>query len=248
MADEESRRRSPPPSYEQAIHDRPPPPYTENPNQESTLAPQTRAPSGRNARVLPITASPENVIVNQPGQQLDRITRRTESVGHGVSQQRKKRFKCNVLCSAIHCTPCTCDCDLFCFNCLGFLSYILICAPGVYLCWGCKKVCPGTYGECSTRNTTLMDSYEERDDNIVSRVCWSCFGPCCCFTCEGDTEVLPCVDPCVRRCGVCAVVKKMTCYCGSYRLCDYTLNVMDEQAFGFICDCKEIGCHCGGTT
>ena len=65
-----------------------------------------------------------------------------------------------------------------------------------------------------------------------------------CFSCDGETEVLPCSDPCVKRCGVCAVLEKMTCYCGSYKMCDFNLNVMDEQAFGFICDCKEVGCKC----
>ena len=89
-----------------------------------------------------------------------------------------------------------------------------------------------------------MESYDDRDDNIVSRAWWFCFGPCCCFSCDGETEVLPWSDPCVKRCGVCAVLEKMTCYCGSYKMCDFNLNVMDEQAFGFICDCKEVGCKC----
>lgn len=248
MADEVGRRRSPPPSYEEAINGRPPPLYTENANQESTLTPQTRALGQRNTRVSPITTSPDNVIVMQPGRQHGEITRRAENEEHGATQHRKKRHGCNCMCSAIQWTPFTCDCDIFCFNCLGFLSYLLVCAPGVYLCWGCKRICPDTCGECCSRNTSLIQSYEDRDDNIASRVCWSFFGPCCCFTCQGDTEVLPCSDPCVERCGICVVFKKMTCYCGSYKLCDYNLNLMDDQAFGFICDCKEVGCQCGGAT
>jgi len=239
MASEESSRRSPPPSYEEAINDRPPPLYSENSNQVSLHTLQTREPTQRIARVSPIETSPDNVIVTQPG----RITRATET-----SRHRKKRLGCNCFCTALKWTPCTCDCEIFCFNCLGFLGYLLLCAPGVYLCWSCKHLCPETYGQCCTRNTSLMESYDDRDDNIVSRVCWSCVGPCCCFTCEGDTEVVPCSDPCVKRCGVCAVLRKMTCYCGSYKLCNYNLNMMDEQAFGFICDCKEVGCLCGNTT
>lgn len=253
MAGEEGRPRSPPPSYEEAINDRPPPAYSaENPNPERSRVAQARTRSQRIARVSPIVTNPDNpdnVIVSQPRRQNDELARRADRTEpNGTSQHRKKRLGCNCLCSALRCTPCTCDCELFCFNCLGFLSYLLLCAPGVYLCWGCKKLFPETCGECCTRNTSLMNSYEDRDDNIVSRACWCCLGPCCCFTCDADTEVLPCSDPCVRRCGVCAVLKKMTCYCGSYKLCDYNLNVMDEQAFGFICDCKEVGFQCGGTT
>lgn len=235
MADDETRRRSPPPSYEEAISDQPPPIYSENSNQESSRNPEIRTPSQRISRVSPIVTSPENAIVRQPGQQIESMA---------TTQPRKKQTRCNCLCSALQWTPCTCDCELFCFNCLGFLSYMLLCAPGVYLCWGCKKICPDTFGECYTRSTSLMESYDDRDDNIVSRAWWFCFGPCCCFSCDGETEVLPCSDPCVKRCGVCAVLEKMTCYCGSYKMCDFNLNVMDEQAFGFICDCKEVGCKC----
>ncbi|KAJ7385848.1 hypothetical protein OS493_013884 [Desmophyllum pertusum] len=241
----EQRPSSPPPTYEEAINDdRPPPPYSENPqNPESLQTPpqaEYHAPSQRNSRVSP------SVIVNQPGRRNDRLgaTTREAPNENGVSQPRKKRLGCNCLCSAFQWTPCTCDCELFCFNCLGFLSYLLLCAPGVYLCWGCKKICPETCGDCCTRRTSMMESYEDRDDNIVARVCWFCVGPCCCFSCDDDTEVCPCSDPCVKRCGVCAVLKKMTCYCGSYKMCDYKLNMMDEQAVGFICDCKEVGCLC----
>lgn len=245
---DEQHRRSPPPTYEEAMNDRPPPPYTENQNPESTHThhlthqPELHASTQRNTRVSPIITSPGNVIVNQPGRGNNRIASR--EAANGVTQPRKKRLGCNCLCSAFQCTPCTCDCELFCFNCLGFVSYLLLCAPGVYMCWGCKKICPETYGECYTRRTSFMDSYDEREDSIAGRVCWFCIGPCCCFTCDGDTEVCPCTDPCVKHCGIRAVLKKMTCYCGSYKLCDYNLNIMDEQAVGFICDCKEVGCLC----
>lgn len=248
MADQQ-RRSSPPPTYEEAIaDDRPPPPYSENQNPESTHTPQTqsRAPTQRQSRVSPIITSPDNVMVNQPGRRNDRLATRA---GHedGVSQSRKKRLGCNCLCTAFQWTPCSCDCEIFCFNCLGFLSYLLLCAPGVYLCWGCKRICPETFGECYARRTSLMESYDDREDSLATRVCWFCVGPCCCFTCDADTEVCPCSDPCVKRCGICAVFKKMTCYCGNYKMCDYNLNIMDEQAVGFICDCKEVGCICRDT-
>ncbi|KAL9969054.1 hypothetical protein ACROYT_G021218 [Oculina patagonica] len=189
MADQQ-RRSSPPPTYEEAIADgRPPPPYSENQNPESTHTPQTefRAPTQRQIRVSPIITNPDNVIVNQPGRRNDRLATRA---GHedSVSQPRKKRFGCNCLCSAFQWTPCSCDCEIFCFNCLGFLSYLLLCAPGVYLCWGCKRICPETCGECYARRTSLMDSYDDREDSLATRVCWFCVGPCCCFTCDADTE------------------------------------------------------------
>lgn len=244
--EEVQRRGSPPPSYEEAMDDRPPPLYTEHPSEESTVTSQIQPSSQRTARV-----HPENTILIQPGHVFDRQRRRTETNSNSrgewsvTEQHRKKRLTCNCFCSALHWTPCSCDYELFCFICLGFISYLLLCAPWVYLCLSCKKLCPGSYGECFTRNTNMMESYEDRDENIASHICWSCLGPCCCLSCDGDTEVLPCSDPCVKHCGVRSVLKKVACYCGSYKMCDYTLNAMDEQAFGFICDCKEIGCHFG---
>ena len=247
MAQEEGRPRSPPPTYEEAINERPPPLYTvEYPNPASSHTPHRLTPSQRVSRVSPIVTSSGNVIVSQPGRQTVGLSGRVDTEGYGApTQPRKKHLGCNCLCSAFQWTPCTCDCELFCFNGLGFLSYLLLCAPGVYLCWGCKKICPDNYGECYTRRTSLMESYDDKDDHIASRACWFCLGPCCCFTCDGDTDVLPCSDQCVKQCGVCKVVKKMTCYCGSNKLCDYNVNLMDEQAFGFICDFKEAGCKCG---
>lgn len=246
MADHQ-RPSSPPPTYEDAINDdRPPPPYSENQAPESTYTPtlELHTPTQRHYRVSPIITRadhPDGVIVRQPGRQNERSGARQED---GVTQPRKNLVGCNCLCSAFKWTPCTCDCEIFCFNCLGFLSYLLVCAPGVYFCWGCKKICPETCGDCFARRTILMESYEEREDSVPARICWFCMGPCCCFTCDGDTEVFPCTDPCIKRCGICAAFKKMTCYCGSYKMCDFNLNVMDEQAVGFICDYKEVGCIC----
>lgn len=249
MADQQ-RPSSPPPTYEEAVNDgRPPPPYSENQAPESTHTPRSELHTStqRNFRVSPIISSPDSVIVlNQPGRRNERrgAHRSGSRQEDGATQPRKKLVGCNCFCSAFQWTPCTCDCEIFCFNCLGFLSYLLLCAPGVYLCWGCKKICPETCGDCYSRKTSLMDFYEEREDSIPARVCWFCVGPCCCFTCDGDKEVCSCTDPCVKRCGICSVFKKMTCYCGSYKMCDYNLNVTDEQAVGFICDCKEVGCSC----
>lgn len=250
FAYEEQRRRSPPPTYEEATrNDRPPPPlYTESFSQElQVISLQTPSQLTR--------PHPESIVVVQPGQVPDGQTLTQRSDNRPVSRESvflqstrlcRKRLICNCFCSAAHWTPGTCDYELFCFNCLGFLAYLMICAPGVYLSVGCKKLCPDTCGECGTRNTSLMESYDNRDENIASRVFWSCLGPCCCLTCDEDTEVLPCSDPCVKHCGVCTVMKKMmTCYCGSYKLCDYSLNGVDEQAFGFICDCRDVGCHYG---
>lgn len=252
MADHQ-RPSSPPPTYEDAINDdRPPPPYSENQDPESTYAPRSElhTPTQRHYRVSPIITRadhPDGVIVRQPGRQNDeRIDAHRSGARQedGVTQTRKNLVGCNCLCSAFKWTPCTCDYEIFCFNCLGFLSYLLLCAPGVYFCWGCKKICPETCDDCYARRTSLMESYEEREDSVLARICWFCMGPCCCFTCDGDTEVFPCTDPCIKRCGICAAFKKMTCYCGSYKMCDFNLNVMDEQAVGFICDYKEVGCIC----
>ena len=252
---DEHRPWSPPPTYEEAINDRPPPPYSENQNSFAVGSTHRQVSShtatwADHSRVSPMTRSPNNVIVIQPGQREGnsererQFSRESQTSAVITTQPRKKRLGCNCLCSALQCTPRTCDCEIFCFNCLGFLSYLLICAPGVYLCWGCKKTCPETFGDCCTRETRFMESYDDREDSIVAQICWYCFGPCCCFTCAGDSEVCPLTDMCVNRYGVRSVLKKMTCYCGSNKLCDYNLNFMDEQAVGFICDFREVGCLC----
>lgn len=250
VASEEQRRGSPPPTYEEAIrNDRPPPPlFTESSNQELAVI---SAPTP--SQLTSTRVHPESIIVIQPGRVPDGQTLTQRSDNRPVSRESvilqsiqpcKKRLRCNCFCSAANWIPGTCDYELFCFNCLGFLAYLMICAPGIYLSMGCKKLCPDTCGECCTRNTSLMESYDDSGEGIASRVFWSCLGPCCCLTCDEDTEVLPCSDPCVKHCGVCTVMKKMmTCYCGSYKLCNYRLNAVDEQAFGFICGCREVGCH-----
>lgn len=81
---DQQRPSSPPPTYDEAMSDRPPPPYSEN--QSSFAAESTHgqvsshaAMRGNHSRVSPMTTSPDNIIVTQPGQRE----------GNG---QRERRF------------------------------------------------------------------------------------------------------------------------------------------------------------
>ena len=229
------RRSSPPPTYEEAIFDRPPR-YDENPHGPSRIQ-QLQIGFGsarQSSRISPTATNQVDAILNQPSRQIE----------GPISQQRQKRLGFNCLCSACKWTPCSCGCELFCFNCLGFLAYLLFCAPGVYVCWGCGKISPETCGDCPLRDSKLMESFEEPNNNLATRCCWFCVGPCCCFTCDADKDVCPFSETCVNRFGVRSVLKKMTCFCLSYKFCDFTANIMDEGAVGFICDCREVGCSC----
>ena len=70
---DEHRPSSPPPTYEEAINDRPPPPYSENQNSFAVGSTHRQVSShaatwADHSRVSPMTRSPNNVIVIQPGQ------------------------------------------------------------------------------------------------------------------------------------------------------------------------------------
>ena len=239
---EASRTSSPPPSYDEAMRDRRPdfpPPYSERPEEQPQNGSQTT--HCQNNRVAPIITNQDGIIMCQPFQQGRAIT--TQPQNRALSPRVKNKCGCNCCCASCKWHPWSCDCDCFCYNCLGFLAYLVFCLPAVFCCFVLSRICPETFGDCPNRESDLMDSYEERHDSTCSLCCWLCIGPCCCYSCDGSREVCPCAEPCRRHFGILTACKKMTCYCGSRKACDFNVSLMDEQSFGYICDYKDCGCN-----
>ena len=234
------RQHSPPPTYDEATRDDPVinlPPYSEQ-NAAATQQPIRFVSPEPSSRRQSNRVSPHNLIVTvQP--QLNANSNDNRQAW-GQNNNGKKTCFFNCFCFACQCIrPCLMR-HCFCFNCVLLLFYFLFCFPVVCFCWILKRLCPETFGDCSQRNWDLMDSYESREENFCSRCLWTCFGPCCCYTCDNATEVCPCADGCVESFGYSAI-KKMVCFCANDKICDCRVEAFDEALFGYLCDIRECG-------
>ena len=237
----EFRGDSPPPSYDEAMHDRrprgPPPVYSED-------AETTETNPQNQGRLHPFGATNREevdvIILRQPS--LERtITSQPESIRSNL--RVKKKFTSNCFCALCKCRPNSCDLDCVCYNCVGFVMYFVFCLPVVLCCFLCRSICPETFGDCSSRDWEWKDRYDERNSNFCRLCCWSMIGLCCCYSCEEVTEVCPCAEPCTQRFAIGPSLRKLVCYFGNRKACDCSVNVLDEESFGFICDPKDCGCY-----
>lgn len=230
------RVNSPPPSYNEAIGE-PPPAYTET--EDRDLQTQRSNETSNNNRIVPTAWTGQaQAVVTQP---RSISTQGLVIADPETSSSQKRGCSCNAYCFACKNKPCTFNGECFCYNCLAFVLYAPTCGLGTLICVCCKRICPETYGDCPASNSSLRESYLYRHDNVLPSLCWFVCGPLCCLYCDETSEVCPLATPCNTRFGL-PCIRKMTCYCGGNSRSDCRCNPMDENACGFIWDCKEIDC------